>query len=415
MLLEFRVKNFRSIRDEQVLSLAASRDESLRVTHTIPTGIKSVPRVVAVATLYGANASGKSNIVRAMQFMRSVVLESASIMKPGQRFSLQSFLMSDNGDDAAAFEVTIVLDGCRYQYGFALTCERVIQESLYVYKAFKPQRWFERHYDGANGLDYYEFGAGLKGPKSVWESATRDNSLFLSMAAQLNSEPLRPLFDWFANCLIIINEQAQVSPAISLRMLQQEGGRESICNFLSKADSSIADITVVSRKMPVNSFHYDQNQCKAEVRSQEVEEFLLKFLHKSESKSVWFDLKEESKGTQKMFFLAGPLQHILQNGLTLVVDEFDAGLHTLIIRNIIKLFYSNTQNRKRAQLVFTAHDTSLLDAENLYRRDQIWFVEKDTTQASILISLLAYSPRKNESIRRGYLASRYGGCPHQDA
>lgn len=414
MLLEFRVKNFRSIRDEQILSLAASKDENLQATHTIPTGIKTTPRVVAVATLYGGNASGKSNIIRAMQFMRSVVLESASSMQPGQLFSLQPFLLEESPDDVAAFEVTVVLDGCRYQYGFGLTCRRVVHEFLYVYKAFKPQRWFERRYDASSGLDAYEFGAGLKGPKNVWESTTRENSLFLSMAAQLNSDALRPLFDWFANSLVVINEQAQVSPAFSLRMLQQDDGRRDICGFLAQADKSIEDVAVTTRKLPRHSIHYDPEQCKAEIKPQEVEEFQLKFAHKSGSKKVIFDLKDESKGTRNMLFLAGPLLHILRNGLILFVDELDAGLHTFIVRRLVKLFYSEEYNSKGAQLIFTAHDTSLLDAEGLYRRDQIWFVDKDASQASILTSLISCSPRKNEAIRRGYLACRYGGVPRPD-
>jgi hypothetical protein len=104
----------------------------------------------------------------------------------------------------------------RYQYGFAMTSQRIVSEHLLVYKAFKPQRWFERHFDTNTGKDVYQFGAGLKGPKNLWEGATRANALFLSMAVQLNSEALRPVFDWFVSRLVIFNEQAPLSPQVSI-------------------------------------------------------------------------------------------------------------------------------------------------------------------------------------------------------
>lgn len=127
---------------------------------------------------------------------------------------------------------------------------------MLVYKAFKPQRWYERRYDTQTGKYVYDFGPGLKGPKNLWEGATRPNALFLSMAVQLNSDALRPVFDWFVNGLVIFNEQAQLSPQVSIQMLQQAEGRRQICDFLSAADISIADIEVVTRKVPGQAVHF---------------------------------------------------------------------------------------------------------------------------------------------------------------
>lgn len=258
MLVEFRVKNFRSLRDGQVLSLVASKDRTLQDTHTLATDLKAAPTLLRSAVIYGANASGKSNLIKALQYMRGVVAESATAIQPGQAFAVQPFgLDATSASQPTEFEITFILDGVRYQYGFAITTQRIVREHLLVYKAFKPQRWFERYFDTETGKDVYAFGPGFKGPKNLWESATRPNSLFLSMAVQLNSDTLRPVFDWFVNGLVIFNEQAKLSPHVSIQMLRQIEGRKQICDFLTAADISIADIEVVTRKVPGQAVHVD--------------------------------------------------------------------------------------------------------------------------------------------------------------
>ena len=390
MLIEFRVSNFRSLRDEQVLSLVASNDKSLASTHTVPTGVGAAPTLLRSAAIYGPNAGGKSNLIKALQYMRGVVVESATIA-PNQPFSVQPFRL-----DAAfagmptEFEVTFLIDGVRYQYGFAMNAERILSEHLLVYKAFKPQHWFTRRHDPATGRDVYDFGPALKGQKSVWESATRPNALFLSMAVQLNSEQLAPVFDWFARQLVVFNEHAMLNPRVTLQMLRDPAAKRSICAFLNAADISIADIDVVTRKD-----HEDE----------------LRFTHATSKGAAVFGITEESSGTRNLLFMIGPILDIVRNGLTLVVDELDTSLHTLLVRRIIQLFHDTDLNRCGAQLVFTTHDTSLLDAHNLLRRDQVWFVEKDRDQASRLYSLTEFSPRKGEALERGYLMGRYGGLP----
>lgn len=412
MLIEFRVTNFRSLRDEQVLSLVASKDNTLQDTHTVETGLAAVPRLLRSAVVYGANAGGKSNLVKALQYMRDVVLESATVLQPGQTYAVQPFRLDDRSvEQPTAFEVTFVLGNVRYQYGFAMTPQRIVSEYLLVYKAFKPQRWFERRFDADRGKDVYEFGPGLKGAKTLWEGATRPNALFLSMAVQLNSEALRPVFDWFATGLVIFNEQAPLGPHVSIQMLQQAEGRRRVCEFLGAADISIADIEVVTRKVPGQAVHFDLVAGKTEVRIEEVEEQQLRFSHVTEQGRAVFDLADESHGTRVLLFLAGPVLDILKRGLTLVIDELDTSLHTLLVRELVRLFHRPEFNTGGAQLVFTTHDTSLLDAPDLFRRDQVWFVEKGREQASTLVALAEFSPRKNEALERGYLSGRYGGVP----
>lgn len=412
MLVEFRVKNFRSLRDEQVLSMVASSDKALLDTHALDTGLNAAPHLLKSAVVYGANASGKSNLIKALQYMRDVVLESAAL-QPGQTLGrLHPFkLDATSGIQPTEFEVTFILAGVRYQYGFAINTQRIVSEQLLVYKAFKPQRWFERHFDAESGKDVYEFGPSLKGAKNLWEGATRPNALFLSVAVQLNSEALRPVFDWFANRLVIFNEQSRLTPDFSVQMLKQEAQRKAICEFLRAADISIADIEVATKQAMVHTIKFDLATSKPEQTASEQAVDEVKFHHITEHGKAVFDLMDESSGTRNLLFLTGPILDILNKGETLVVDELDTSLHTLLVQALVRLFHRSEVNTGGAQLIFTTHDTSLLDAYGLFRRDQIWFVEKRPDQSSLLYPLLDFSPRKNEALERGYLQGRYGALP----
>lgn len=411
MLVEFRIKNFRSLREEQVLSLVASSDKTLLDTHAVSTGLKAAPHLLKSAVVYGANASGKSNLIKALQYMRSVVMESAAL-QPGQAFDrLPPFKLDKvSGNMPTEFEATFILDGVRYQYGFAMNSQRIVSEQLLVYKAFKPQRWFERHFDVESGKDVYEFSSSLRGAKNLWEGATRPNALFLSMAVQLNSDALRPVFEWFANRLVILNEQSPLSPQFSVQMLKQEDQRKAICEFLRAADTSISDIEVTTKQAMVHSIRFDLATGKREEEAGEQAVDEVKFHHITDNGQAVFDLMDESNGTRNLFFLTGPILDILNKGLTLVVDELDTSLHTLLVQSLVRLFH-RTDINSGAQLIFTTHDTSLLDAYGLFRRDQVWFVEKRSDQSSSLYPLLDFSPRKNEALERGYLQGRYGALP----
>ena len=411
MLIEFRVKNFRSLRDEQTLSLVADKDKSLQESNTMPSGIKAAPTLLRSMAIYGPNAGGKSNLIKALQFMRAVVAESASVMHPGQAFHTQSFRFEATSvAQPTEFDVSFVLDGIRYQFGFALTAQRITREYLLVYKAFKPQLWFERYFDEESGKDLYDFGTGLKGPKSVWEGATRPNALFLSMAVQLNSEQLQPVFAWFVKQLAIFNEITPLGQHFSIEMLRKPEGKRAICDFLTSADISISDIEVVTRKVSGQAVHFDMAAEKTEVRNEEQEVHELLFHHVTDHGEAVFSLGDESMGTRNLLFLTGPVLEILDKGMVLVVDELGSSLHPLLVRRLVELFQNSRFNKKGAQLIFTSHDTSLLD-QDLFRRDQIWFVEKDRDQASKLYPLSDFSPRKNEALERGYLMGRYGALP----
>ncbi|MBX9836350.1 MAG: ATP-binding protein, partial [Burkholderiaceae bacterium] len=236
-------------------------------------------------------------------------------------------------------------------------------------------------------------------------------ALFLAVAVQLNSDALRPVFDWFANRLVIFNEQSPLSPQFSVQMLKREEQRKAICEFLRAADISISDIEVATKQAMVHTINFDLATGKREESAVEQAVDEVKFHHVTEHGKAIFDLMDESSGTRNLLFLTGPILEILSKGQTLVVDELDTSLHTLLVQALVRLFHRPEINTGGAQLIFTTHDTSLLDAYGLFRRDQIWFVEKRQDQNSSLYPLLDFSPRKNEALERGYLQGRYGALP----
>lgn len=210
---------------------------------------------------------------------------------------------------------------------------------------------------------------------------------------------------------MIFNELSPLSPQFTLQMLKQETPRKAIRDFLRATDSSIADIEVASTQTAVRSIRFDLTTGKREEEIGEQTMDEVKVHHITEQGKAVFDLMDESSGTQNLLFLAGPILDILKKGLTLVVDELDTSLHTLLVQALVRLFHQPDANTGGAQLLFTTHDTSLLDAYGLFRRDQIWFVEKNPDQSSTLFPLTDFSPRKNEALERGYLQGRYGALP----
>jgi uncharacterized protein len=194
-------------------------------------------------------------------------------------------------------------------------------------------------------------------------------------------------------------------------MLGKVDGNKAICNFLAAADISISDIKLRTSKVPGQAFEFDFRTGSAQVQSKEIEKQELRFHHATDTGSAVFDFVDESSGTRNLLLLAAPVLTALKNGHTLVIDELDTSLHTLLVRELVRLFHNPEVNTGGAQLVFTTHDTSLLGAQELFRRDQIWVVEKDRDQSSALVSLAEFSPRKNETLERGYLTGRYGGIP----
>lgn len=416
MLVDFRVRNFRSIREEQCLSFIASADNALSGTHCMSSESVVAPRLLRSAVVYGANASGKSNLIFALSTMQQLVLGSTRMLEPQFREQYTPFrLDTASSHDTTEFEIALLLDGIRYQYGFAYDSERIRDEWLLVYKSSKAQRWFEYHYNPESGETKWEnFSSHFKGEKrgqpELWKASTARRSLFLTQAAQSNSQQLQPLFNWFANRLIILPANSQPNLLPTLQLLEQPQYKEKVLNLMKAADIHVSDIKVEKQHGQQIEFRVEPGR-PPEFRAVEGEVPEIRFGHlTADGEQVWFDQQYESYGTQRLLGYSAPLLDAMANGKLLVVDEFDTSLHPLLTRHTLRLLHDPTLTNNGAQLWMTTHDTSLLDPQ-LLRRDQIWFVEKGAAQTSELYSLTDFSPRKTEALERGYLQGRYGAVP----
>jgi len=410
MLLQFRVRNYRSIRDEQEFSLVATSDRELALTHLVSTGLKNPANALRGAVLYGPNASGKSTVLTALHYLSAVIAESAAVIQPGQSYNVQPFRLDETcAGQPPAFELTFMLNGMRHQYAFEMTAQRIVSESLVVFRTAKPTQWFSRRLSDDGETYHYDFSASLTGPRKLWQDSTRPNALFLSTAAQLNSEQLSPIFRWIVKSIVFLGAGADFTYNFTTSLLATDEGRATIRDFLLAADISIADVQAVSRKGFRQQLVFHAGG--VDPANREESEFLVPiFQHSTPKGSALFELGEESDGTQRLYSLVAPVLDMLKHGRILVVDELDRSLHPLLVRHLIAMFHAPALNQNGAQLIFSTHDTSLLD-RTIFRRDQIWFTEKDDDQATRLYPLTDFSPRKQEAWERGYLAGRYGAVP----
>ncbi|MDV6326853.1 ATP-binding protein [Idiomarina sp. Sol25] len=414
MLIEMSVANFRSLRDQQTFSLMKSSSDELECTNTFSTRAFKTFELLRSAAIYGPNASGKSNFLAALRTMKKIVQESASHYKRGDKLPVTPFrLNAENRGLPSEFEVSCIVDGVRYQYGFSVTAEKVHEEWLFAYPKGRPQRWFIRSWNNEEEKYEWDLGHNLTGEKQLWLKSTRDNALFLSTAIQLNSEQLKPLFDWFDESLRFANVSGW-NPAFTASLCEVED-KSRVMDFMKAADLNIDDILVETEAFDSKVLPDDMPEHIKDVISKDLEGkkiIDIKTVHKdSEGKDVVFDLEDESDGTQKLFSFAGPWLDALENGYVLFIDELHDNLHPQLVQFLVQLFHSSKTNPKNAQLVFTTHETSILN-QNVFRRDQIWFCEKAKDLSSHLFSLLDFSPRKGrENIEQAYLSGRYGAIP----
>lgn len=430
MLIEFKVANYRSIRDEQTLSMVASNysdelPQNLISCDHVP-GLKDTKLVKAVA-LYGANASGKSNIVAALRFFAEFVRDSATKLQPGAPTGAQPFKLDPKWlTEPSKFEITAVINGTRTLYGLEMTRERVTSEYLVAYPKGRPQVWFERDWDDAKkkyvwskATAHFKHDAALRGK-------TRENAAFVSVAAQFEERKARGIWDWLQTTFHFVAEyEDHVQVAESLG---GEQSRDLLVRALGLADFGVTEARL--KKMEVNPKekakiqefreHFDKaialitGEAGSFLKDRERVENVPfpQLMHRGKNRAVPMDyLSEESTGTRRFLTLLCESFNDLKGDRVMIVDELEASLHPLLVRHLISFFAADGTIRPRhSQLIFTTHNPLLLD-QTLLRRDQIWFTEKDQEGATRLYPLTDFKPRKDESLVKGYLAGRYGGIP----
>lgn len=426
MLLSFRVENHKSVRHEQQLLLTPTYEDA----HPENADWEAT----TVAGIFGANASGKSNLLDALVYMRDTVRWSMSTGEPGGGIARSSFALDRDADEEpSTFVVDLMLSGVRHTYGFAVDDESVVEEWLYTYPKRRKRVLFER--DGAE----FSFGEGVPAKLRQVRDITGPNVLFLTVAARASNADVEPIYRWFSEALFFSEERGSAAPSWLRDRRATEEQMTRLGELLSSAGTGVrsvevresSDLTLSLRKEPVGEGRTEAAGSAAEwlrgaIRglssggwtidgTQAGVELL--FHHGEGDRSRPLAWREESKGTRTLTALGYEAQRVLETGGVLVVDEIDASLHPYLSARVISLFRSETHNPHGAQLVFTSHDAALLGrirGEEVLKRDHIWFVDKDGEGRSALYPLSDFKPRGDDNRARRYLTGRYGAVPDVD-
>lgn len=405
MLLQFNVTNFLSFKEEAILSAYANSDKTY-AEKLINAGKKIVLPTIAI---YGANAAGKSNLMKALTaailFVRQSNFYQINTVNP-----IIPFLLDENSrNEKTRFDFSFIYDGIQYDYGFSATNQTVYEEYLYEYKTKKPSMIFER-----TNMSEYRFASANKKELSQYVEKTSPNKLFLATATAWNCELTRNAFMWFAESIDTYDSRSLDNSFISeFENDNSEEMKHFMMNFIHHADINISDYRFEIKEADKETLppFVDINI----VKNGSVKQWKLDVVHdvdvNGETRSFVLPFNVESTGTIKVFSYGPLIRKALRTGKTMIVDEIDSCLHPMLVRYLIDLFNDPEINKNGAQLIFNTHDVSLLD-QDIFRRDQIYFVEKDNrTATSDLYSLAEFSPRKSEDIRKGYLQGRYGAIP----
>lgn len=382
-----------------VASSLSDRKDGLIECPSSPSGFV-LPSIV----LYGSNASGKSNIFDAISTMRSMVMLSHTKGKPGGGIPLRQHyrLDKDSRDRASRFEVDFVLDGVRHHYGFEATGDAFVAEWLLDYPSGRARTLFER--DDAT----FRFGRALKGRNRIIADLTRDNSLFLSAAAQNDHEKLSSVFSYFADMKGIAGWS--VSGRIASELLAEEDLDRRVLDFLAQADTGIVGYRRRKQEMSESDRELMSKLSELGVATPSDNISLIELAHRGSSEDVYLELERESSGTRRLLVILAQVFIALDTGVPLVVDELDVSLHTEATQALLEIFSSRSTNPSGAQMIATVHDTNLLDMPTL-RRDQVWFAEKSSNGATQTYPLTDIRTRKGDNLERGYLQERYGATP----
>ncbi|QWF77062.1 AAA family ATPase [Amycolatopsis sp. CA-230715] len=403
MLRSFRLGNHRSFRDEQELLLMPSMPGDERP-------------VVPVAAIYGANASGKSNLVDGLEFMRSAVLSSFRRDDSG-RLERSPFRPLPGAAVPSVFVAELVAENVRYTYGFVLDEDTVREEWLYSFPEKRRRVIFEREGDETR------FGstvADLRAKLAVLEELIRPDALLLGSCDRLELGPLMPVYRWFEACLTLRalgsgSPPGLVAHNVGHYLHHRPDNARRLVALLAAADVGITDVVAEEVEGHIPGLPRTITAVAREIARRGAppsRHWKLALTHGAGGGP--FDLDDESAGTRNWLELLPSVLDSLDHGQVLVVDEIDASLHPLLTARLVGLFQDPEVNSANAQLVFTTHDTSLLGTmlgDQVLDRDQIWFVDKGADGVSELYPLTDFKPRKDQNTERRYLAGSYGAVP----
>jgi len=422
MLIQFSVRNFRTFKEKATLSLIASNYDKKREAENIVEDPTFNLRVLKSAVIYGANASGKSKFMEALLFMRSFAIGSSRESQKGDAIKVHPFKLNvESVNEPSEFEVIFTYKNVMYRYGFEADKDKIVSEWFYYKPNTKEVELFFR--DNQN-FDVHPRNF-TKGAIGVKAGMVRDNALLLSLAAQLNDATAIQAIEWFKNLRIISGLQEESYQGYTMSKAKDPLLKTKILKLLKGADLGIQDIKLemldidsLPKEMPKelrDKLIKDSKDDNTEIFSDIVTTHKQYDSSKRFKEYVDFSMvDDESSGTRKFFALTGPVLDVLENGYTLVVDELDSKLHPNLIGKLVSLFNSKELNPNNAQLIFNSHDTNLLSS-GLFRRDQIWFIEKDKFGEARLYSLADFKTdavRKTDPFEENYINGKYGAIPY---
>lgn len=420
-LLSFRAGNVRSFRDECELNLLATSVAEKHAVREVNwrTGGKPV-KVLPAAGVFGANASGKSNLLKALHDMRWLVLQSFRSGAPTGGVVRNPFLLDPKvQQEPSRFAIDLVLNGVRHEYGFAVDDARVVEERAVRYPHGREALLFERTGDQVT------LGSGHRARGNAVKALLRPNALFLSTAASAGHPDLLPLYSWFEKNVWFADAQTRpFRQAVTHRLLHDDALRAPVLGLLQAADLGVTgarrqplDPEVkkrMERAIRILIGQEDEGDAGKESAVSVIEELDIRLTHQGVQGDIELSGGDESLGTLVWFGLVGPVVEALGTGSVLLADELDASLHPALVTELIRLFQNPDTNPYLAQLVFNSHDVTLMgdsSAGRILGRDQIWFTEKHNDGSTRLYPLTDLDPRKEEAVGRRYLAGRYGAVP----
>ena len=419
MLLGFSFENFASFYHETIFSMLASKKDEFLDLNTINT---SHGRLLKSALIFGPNGSGKTNWVKALNFMQDMVFTSVidkNILKRNENFKF----FDSSYSQPTSFEISFIQNGIAYEYGFKILKDEIIEEWLNK-KAKRTVPIFYRNNSDWNSI---ELRGSMKKAEKI-KKFTRKDSLFLTTAAMFNIDVAEEILNWFSNLYILVDDFG--SPKLTVDYIQEDiDNKAKVLNQLKIADIGIEDFDIQIRELDVDNDLKEKliqsaqknlslnSMDKFKVKRKAIDSKTKHHVY-DEDKKIAYDielsfLKYQSKGTIKFFELLGPILDVLENGKVLVVDEIDSRLHCGIVEYILEMFNSIDKNSKNGQLICNTHNVLLLDED--IRRDQIWFIQKDNYGESELYSLDDFKDvRKDDPKLKKYLLGVYGAIPNMN-
>jgi len=414
MVLEIRLSNLYSIKDEVVLDLRAGNSKASK-TQLLQANTFSYKedQVLKSVAIYGANASGKSNIFKAISFCYSMILLSHH-HNENSVFGFSPFKFENFPNQPSRFFIRFVMNKVEYEYSFSLTQFEIITEELYYYPNGRKAKIFTRDEKQGKGKgEVYKFGAVIRKPMDVAENTSR-KTLYISRASQMDRDIAKDVFNFFHSSFIFNNSNLNIQVVEKLF----KDNRDTLLKALKIADSDIINITLKKTILPTKSFNINEMSNQASMQDEilvplQDEVFVqLNFttFHQTNDRIAFNLDTEESAGTQKLFYMMLSIIDAVKNGKILLIDEIENSLHSKIVAYIIELFHAS----RSAQLIYTTHNTNLLNLDKL-RKDQIYFVNKRDDGSSDLYSLFDYKDfRDTMDVEKAYLQGRFDAIPYID-